>query len=335
MKVRILVLLAVLLTLSLSLGVGWQVWAERHRQEERDWRDQLQQRLQQWFPEEMSLADGVYGFQREPGESSPALVLLHGLDEPGGIWDELQAALREQGLVVWPFRYPNDQAVELSADFLAQKWQTLPPDQAVVLIGHSMGGLVIRDFVTRHAPVSPAVRGVILVGTPNHGSEWVRLRVWLEVREQLGKLQRGEFSLFAALRDGTGAAKVDLRPESDFLQNLNARPWPDQVPLRIVGGVVTEPTVDMLEGINALERELGPDAQAIMAGLRAWWHGVGDTLGDGVVPVESLKLPGAPEPILLPASHRGLLVSRDPQTPAPAIAPILDWLREWKVVESR
>ena len=64
----------------------------------------------------------------------------------------------------------------------------------MVLIGHSMGGLVARDFVSRWrhpiGPVQgapgiggPSVAGVILVGTPNAGSEWARLRVWLEVRD--------------------------------------------------------------------------------------------------------------------------------------------------------
>ena len=333
-------LFALLVMLALSLSAGWQAWGERQHQEERDWRTALQLRLQQWFPEELALTGEIYGFQRGEGETLPQVVLLHGLDEPGGIWDDLLPALRAGGVIAWPFRYPNDQAIDRSADFLAEKWQTLPLGAPVVLIGHSMGGLVIRDFVTRHHQAStdetagPAVLGVILVGTPNQGSEWARLRVWLEVREQFVSLQRGEFSPLAGLREGTGAAKIDLRPDSAFLADLNARSWPASIPVRIIGGVVARPTEAMEASLGVLEREFGVDARYIADGLREWWSGIGETLGDGVVPVDSLVMSGAPEPLLLNATHRGLL-ARGTTTGdlPPAIEPIVGILREWGVVK--
>ncbi len=330
-------LFALIVILILSVNAGWQAWAERHRDEVRDWRTTLQLRLQEWFPDEMSLTGEAYGFQRGDGETRPQVVLLHGLDEPGGIWDDLLPALRAEGVTAWPFRYPNDQAVELSADFLAENWRLLPADAQVVLVGHSMGGLVIRDFVTRHHSADesggPEIRGVILVGTPNHGSEWARFRIWLEVREQFARMQRGEFTLLGALREGTGAANIDLRPESAFLEKLNARPWPQSVPLRIIGGLIAEPTDIMNTSLGFLERELGEDALTVADGLRDWWGGIGDALGDGVVPVESLVLQDAPAPLLLSATHRGLLARRDAGQPEPpAIRPIVELLYEWGVV---
>ena len=331
-------LFALLVIMLLSLNAGWQAWAERHREEVRDWRTALQLRLQEWFPEELLPTGNAYGFQSGEGEAAPQVVLLHGLDEPGGIWDDLLPALRAEGITAWPFRYPNDQAIELSADFLAEKWRTLPRDTEVVLVGHSMGGLVIRDFVTRHHLGAaadydgPAIRGAILVGTPNHGSEWARFRIWLEVREQFARLQRGEFTLLGALREGTGAANIDLRPESAFLADLNSRSWPEAVPLRIIGGLIAEPTDIMDASLGFLERELGEDARPVADGLRDWWGGIGDALGDGVVPVESLMLAEAPAPLLLAATHRGLLVRRDVDQPEPpAIRAIVELLRDWGV----
>ena len=329
-------LFALFVMLVLSLNAGWQAWAERNPEEVRDWRTALQMRLQEWFPREMALSPDAYGFLHDATERVPHVVLLHGLDEPGGIWDALLPALEDEGIVAWPFRYPNDQAIELSTDFLAEQWQTLPADVRVVLIGHSMGGLVVRDFVTRHLDGAeddgPAVAGVVLVGTPNHGSEWARLRVWLEVREQFAKLQRGEFSPLAGLREGTGAAQIDLRPESAFLADLNNRPWPVAIPIRIIGGVVTEPTETMRVSLGVLEREFGAEAQQITDGLREWWSSIGEALGDGVVPVDSLSLPDAPAPLLLNASHRGLLVSGPgAETLPPAVEPIVAILHEWGV----
>jgi pimeloyl-ACP methyl ester carboxylesterase len=332
------VLVPVLLVL--AAGITWLWWTERYPERERDLRVQVQEQLHEWFPEEMRLPDELVGFiprsVRFSDSESPDVLMLHGLDEPGGIWDELVEALDEAGVNVWEFRYPNDQAVDLSTDLLAAYWADLDPDQPLILIGHSMGGLVIRDFITRWrypADGGPgiqgaAVTGSILIATPNQGSQWARLRVWLEIREWITDIRKQRFSLFAGLRDGTGAAKIDLRPESEFLADLNARPWPEHVEMKIIGGVLTEPTPEMTASVAALVEQFGVDDVA--GELHELWETAGANLGDGVVPVESLALPGQPEPLVLEASHRGLLVTL-PLTEGepPAIDPVTRTVEAW------
>lgn len=276
---------AALVLLAIAVGL-WSMWAERHPQQERHLRSQLQDLLETQFPLAMQPSGNGYGISRRvvvvaPGHR-PGVVLVHGLDEPGGIWDDLLPALAETGFDTWEFRYPNDQGIDSSADLLASSWSSLPASRRMVLIGHSMGGLVIRDFVSRwrHPVALPpgvagaSVRGAILVGTPNRGSDLARLRVWLELRDQWAVGRKSGFSLLGGLRDGTGAAKIDLVPGSGFLEQLNARPWPENIPIRVIGGALLEST---------------------------------PTLGDGVVAVESLAIAGAAEPILVTASHRGML----------------------------
>lgn len=329
---------------AVALAVVWTVWAERNADKERDLRNLVQQRLHEWFPEDLALSGGEYGFVPRSDmfghQRPPDVVLLHGLDEPGGIWDALVAALDGAGINGWEFRYPNDQAIDRSADLLAEHWTALEGAESVVVIGHSMGGLVIRDFVSRrrhpvatpNAVEGPAVRGIILVGTPNQGSEWARLRIWLELRELLAGAPEGEFSLFAGLRDGTGAAKIDLRPDSAFLAALNARSWPEAVPVRIIGGRLGEPTPAMADSVQALADELGASEAGVT--LTQWWEETEDSLGDGVVPVASLGLPGVPAPNIVTASHRGLLAPATPHDEdPPAIAPILQILERWECSE--
>lgn len=340
---RWLRLSALLILGAITINVLWTFWAERHPGQERDFRNLVQEQLREWFPDEMAPAEGSIGFA--PGSDAfdgnrvPDVVLVHGLDEPGGIWNELIEAMDGAGLNAWTFRYPNDQAIDASADLLARHWTELDVGDdgtPIVLVGHSMGGLVIRDFVSRwrhpvgRAPGAegPAVRGVILVGTPNQGSPWARLRIWLEVREMLVDMPSGGFSLFAGLRDGTGSAKIDLRPGSEFLSRLNARDWPNAVPVRIIGGRLGEPTPTMQGSIEALAEYL--EGPGVAEALAQWWSGMESGLGDGVVPVDSLGLPEAPPPLLLPASHRGLLVAGpfndgDP----PAVAPVMEILETW------
>jgi pimeloyl-ACP methyl ester carboxylesterase len=332
---------AIILALSLILLLTtlWIGWAEQNPSEERELRVLVQERLEQWFPEEMHPTSMGYGFVSmlpEPVNGAPRVLLVHGLDEPGGIWDDLVPVLADADYDVWEFRYPNDQALDQSADLLAKFWPTIEGAAPIVLIGHSMGGLVIRDFVTRwRHPVDSApkvtgipVQGVILVGTPNQGSDWARLRVWLEIRDSFATVLERRFSLFAGLRDGTGAAKIDLRPGSDFLEALNARPWPEPIPLGVIGGVLIETEGNLVSAFESLGRELG--AEISTDALETWWSDLGEGVGDGVVPVESLTLEHMPPPILLRASHRGLLARMFPGDPQPpAIIPILELLEAY------
>nr|WP_244263204.1 alpha/beta fold hydrolase [Thioalkalivibrio thiocyanoxidans] len=331
---------ALVIGLPVLAFLAWVTWTEQHPEQERELRLEVQDRLHEWFPEIMALPDDLRGFVPRSSvfddDVHPEVVMLHGLDEPGDIWDTLAPALDTAGINGWEFRYPNDQAIDRSADLLAEYWETLDTDQPIILVGHSMGGLVIRDFVTRwRHPVDeaprvegPPIAGVILVATPNQGSDWARLRVWLEVREWLADIREQRFSLFAGLRDGTGAAKIDLRPDSEFLADLNRRPWPEGILVQIIGGLVPEPTPAMEASLQALSEQFG--IEDLPERIEDWWEDTSEGLGDGVVPIESLSLEGHPEPLILEASHRGLLVPGPLTEYPPAIEPILHILFDWR-----
>jgi pimeloyl-ACP methyl ester carboxylesterase len=317
----------------------WTWWAEDHPRDERRLRVLVHDQLDAWFPVQMAPDERWHGIHQRSAASGSrrlSVLLVHGLDEPGSIWDDLVPALEAAGFEVWEFRYPNDQGIDRSAEYLAASWSRLPPDRPVALIGHSMGGLVIRDFVSRlRRPIGsaegaggPSVAGVILVGTPNQGSEWARLRVWLELRDQFATQEGRRYSLFAALRDGTGEAKIDLRPGSEFLQDLNARPWPESIPIQSISGLLLAAPSEVAEGIEAASDEVG--SGALYERLSDWWSGLGADLGDGVVSLDSTRIPGGAPPLELDASHRGLLARLLPGDPEPpAIAPILETLRAW------
>jgi len=306
--------LKILSVLGLGLVLIWILWTERRPEHEAWLRGEAQARLQTWFPEALEPRPSEIGFDG-PLTAKPdqlQVVMIHGLDEPGGIFDQLASALKEAGHASTRFRYPNDQSIAASADLLGQHWTELPPTSPTVLLGHSMGGLVIRDFVTRlysgiDASGTARVAAALLIGTPNQGSEWARLRVWLELRDLLGSDQVDDFGLFAGLRDGTGAAKVDLRPGSRFLRELNARPWPEGIPLRILGGEIRLEDAQRQAALDAIEARIGD--QDWSEGFARWLESRAATLGDGVVAVEALPAPGASAPEIVAASHRGLLRS--------------------------
>jgi hypothetical protein len=141
----------------------------------------------------------------------------------------------------------------------------------------------------------PAVAALTMVGTPNHGSELARLRVFTEMRDQLARMAKGEFKWLGYILDGAGEAKIDLLPGSRFLTELNARPHPEGVNMLIIAGVTSPWSEEDINRWVTDVREKVPDAQKKwvddfgrnMVGLT---HG----LGDGLVTVASTRLEGVP-----------------------------------------
>lgn len=267
-----------------------------------------------------------------------AVLLVHGLDEPGGIWDQLAPALAERHHPTLRFDYPNDQPAADSADQLRDHLEQLRAQGVTSLdiVAHSMGGLIARDVLTRPAqPPSteradqaeqpdgpiPAVPVLITLGTPHAGSPWAGFQPVAEVREHLQRWIESEdldpARLFAAWHDGLGQAREDLRPNSPYLQELNSRPWPAATRMTAVVAV-----------IGAYNPDDPPQDRATLTAQ----------LGDGVVPIDSAQTPLASETLFVRANHRSLIraVELDawartqlgltpPPTP-PAIPLILDRL---------
>lgn len=289
-------------------------------------------------------------------EAAPPRIalLVHGLDEPGSIWDELAPALRKRGHHVGRFNYPNDQQIAISAAQLGEALRLLRERgvRELDLVCHSMGGLVARDVLTRDAFYGgraeateelPDVRRLILVGTPNDGAPLARLRLLTEVREQIARFidegVEGRDDLFRWLDDGAGEAGKDLLPGSEYLEELNARPLPEGVKITVIAGVVSPVENDRLRswiespaGRTILGRERARRVADALADAS-------DTVGDGVVPLDSALLDGVDDVVRLNDNHRSMLkragvekalrgvVAEDGEAPpASAIEPIVERL---------
>lgn len=253
------------------------------------------------------------GIDRWRGSARPTVVLLHGLDEPGRIWDEAAPAVWRAGHGVVRFEYPNDQAIAASAEAFerAMAKVDLGPG-GVVIVGHSMGGLIARDALTRGGAWAEGVRRLITVGTPNHGSAWARLRWAGEVREQAERwvdlVREGHGWVpagSASARGVRGGAARDLLPGSGYLKELNGRGLPGCAMTVILGRWV--------------------------GGAGTWRASVGrallESLGDGVVSVASARLAGVADTVEIAGNHRTMLRSVAGMGTATAIPVILERLR--------
>ena len=97
------------------------------------------------------------------------VVLVPGLWMPAAVMALLGARLAQRGYAVSRFRYPSRRPLEASSESLARFARELGAGGAKLhFVGHSLGGVLILDMLTRH-PELPAA-STVLLGAPVRGS---------------------------------------------------------------------------------------------------------------------------------------------------------------------
>ncbi len=126
------------------------------------------------------------------------VLLIHGIDDTGAVFKVMSAYLKQQGWSVHSLDLipcNGDAGIEVLAQQI-QKYvnRTFSSDQAIDIVGFSMGGIVSRYYVQRLGGIN-RVQRFITISSPHQGS-WA-----------------------AYFRYNLGA--VQMRPHSRFLQDLN------------------------------------------------------------------------------------------------------------------
>ena len=147
----------------------------------------------------------------------PDVVLVQGFATGGRAMESLARFFERQGLTVaipnlgGLMGYLQTRGVGRAGRRLAQYLRRLPSGVRPRLIGHSMGGMVIRQAIQVEGARDRAA-GVITLGSPHRGAPLA----------------------VAALALGLGVvsrAPLDLLPLSRTIRRLNRTPWPAEVPM--------------------------------------------------------------------------------------------------------
>lgn len=99
-------------------------------------------------------------------------VFVHGLAGTEHQWsDTYRSRLSEQGVTVAFVRYNTGRPIHRNGAELAALLQDVPGRPRFMLVGHSMGGLVIRSALAQAAEhLTQTVSDVVTLGTPHRGA---------------------------------------------------------------------------------------------------------------------------------------------------------------------
>jgi triacylglycerol esterase/lipase EstA (alpha/beta hydrolase family) len=108
-----------------------------------------------------------------PAPAVAPVLLLHGVLCNAGVWQPMKQYLAARGIgPIYALSYgPPLASIDLFADQTAEKIDAIieaTGARQVVIVGHSMGGLVARAYLRRYGATK--VRRLITVGTPHQGS---------------------------------------------------------------------------------------------------------------------------------------------------------------------
>ncbi|MCC6172612.1 MAG: hypothetical protein IT481_11350 [Gammaproteobacteria bacterium] len=132
--------------------------------------------------------------------AGPRLVLLHGWCCNAGVWQTLRAVWLRQCAAPPPIAVTLTPVFgdidRMCRNLSRQLAPLLARREPLVLVAHSMGGLVARRWLQQDAAAARLVVGLLTVGTPHAGTRLARL--------------------------GPGRAATQMRPGSDWLAALAA-----------------------------------------------------------------------------------------------------------------
>lgn len=162
----------------------------------------------------------------------PDVILVHGIMCNRVVWRPFQAALARRGLASRAVNLaPLLGSLDAMAECLAARLHGARPP--VVLVGHSMGGLVARRALQLHPEL--AVAGIVTIGTPHRGSVQAAFAPGLATRSMrrdsgwLAELERGE-------QPPPGTRRLAIRSLHDELVSpTDAALWQDATNLVVEG----------------------------------------------------------------------------------------------------
>ena len=289
--------------------------------------DQLGKQLRSDADEADVAAGRVFGLRpfREKGKLENAehiVLLIHGFNSNTDQMSTLAKAIekdlkKHERIEVACFDYASHHGIAAAAASLEKSIQTLidkNPDCSISLVTHSMGGIVSRVMVERKGFAMTQIKRLVMVAPPNHGTQLAALpfgnaalNSLLEEVDKTGVRQ--------ALQTVVSMANIsvkDLRPDSKCLKELNSGKQNGTIDYSIIlgdRGVLAASQTNLLKQFaNQLsEEKMNNGGDELTSLLKTVPPELLTGKGDGVVSVESGRLSGVDDTVVMSFQHSELL----------------------------
>ena len=245
---------------------------------------------------------------------APCLVLIPGLLANERSMACICDVVKKEDFTTAVFHYTSQSGIAAAAEQLSRELvqlKTRQPEREVVLITHSMGGLVARRCIEDVTLAPGNVSQLIMIAPPNQGSAIAALSASVLAEDFAFKeaLDSATLELVDdALGSFFGRAKDELRPGSGLLTELNAGRRATGIRYCIIAGNSGPIPGEWVNATLMLGRLLVTDNPETETALRSasklltleeWTKG----RGDGVVSVASARLKGVDDFITMPFTH--------------------------------
>jgi pimeloyl-ACP methyl ester carboxylesterase len=301
-------------------------------------------------PEEFRASTRLARLQPYDPKKIP-ILLVHGLGDSQATWAPMVEALRgdatiRQNYQIWFYSYPTGYPYPFTAKILREQMDAIhdryPDRKKMVLIGHSMGGMIARTLITdtglqlwntvfetppHRTPLSSETRDLVTGALIlKHRPEIARV-IFCSASLRGSDLATGFLGRLGASIIGTPSDLAE--PGNEFVSF--AKPGPDGARLREVPNSVQmlDPKNRFTNAINAIPVTPGIPYHSIIGD-----RGKGGNLDrtrpqstDGIVPYWSSHIEGAESELIVPSGHWS---NRHPMAIAEVRRILVQHLRETK-----
>lgn len=260
-----------------------------------------------------------YGLQLEDDwekadRTKPVVIVVHGFNSCSENNSAVVELLRAHGFPGGSYSYPNDHVILASAQRLSwdlRRFGELYPTRRIVLICHSMGGMVARACLEDPLYDPGNVDRLIMLAPPTHGTLLARFAVGTDIYEHWISRKKGApwTRVRASIVDGLGEAGDDLCPDSKFLVELNSRPRNPGIRYSIflgTGATMSEPQIEWIRDSVCGHLAKLPGGDGTAESLEAFLSDIDELVegkGDGVVAVKRGRLEGVSDTLIMPFGH--------------------------------
>ena len=256
----------------------------------------------------------------KPDLIKPVVLVVPGMMNADDSMSIFKQKFSDQQIPAALFRYDSVLGVETVAKRLYEVLSseaTQNPNRKIILLTHSMGGVVCRRVVEDPAFKLTCVSHLIMVAPPNAGSSVATLE-GEKIKELSKQVKNEEIATIlgqhvpAVLKETlglyTGQARIDLAPDSELLRKVNGFSRNPTIQYTVIAGT-SAPIPAAVFGIGGLAFEafglgngrIGANLKSALQAFKRdeWIEGK----GDGAVTVQSVELPGVEDRVRIAFSH--------------------------------